>query len=93
MKTISKAGAVNLLNQTNGKFARVIFTKKDGEIRCATIRKGVKKGVKGVQSAEIRRKIALDYLTAFDVNKGGFIRIDLNTIRFVKFAGKEYIVI
>lgn len=78
----------NIINRTNGKFFTVTFVKKDGTIRRATARTGVRKGVKGIGMNYNATDKGIKILWVCDAEN--FRAIKLNSILSVKFKGKNY---
>lgn len=70
----------------NGKIFTVDFIKKDGTPRTMTARLGVKKGVSG----EGKKYNPEDYnlLTVYDMQKGAFRNIGLDTVTRVTISGE-----
>lgn len=70
-----------LILGTNGKFAKIIFKKKSGEIREMVFRVGVRKGlVGGVNKAAHISK----YVTVYDVVNKGYRHVNLETVQSIK---------
>jgi hypothetical protein len=71
---------------TKGKIFKVQFIKKNGDLRDMVCRLNVKKGVKGKGSstAHIER-----LMTVFDMQKGQFRCVDLNTVKHFKCGDVE----
>jgi|TARA_R110000868_G_scaffold207866_1_gene456905 hypothetical protein len=76
----------NLIEQSNGKFVSVTFTKKDGSTRVLVGRLGVTKGLKGGKSTLDPEK----FITIFDVQADGYRAINRETIQSVRIDGKEF---
>ena len=79
---------LEIINNTGGKFFTVTFVKKDGTIRRATARTGVRKGVKGVGMNYNATDKGIKILWVCDAEN--FRAIKLNTILDIKFKGKVY---
>lgn len=77
-----------IVANSNGKFVKVTFTKKDGSLRVMVCRLGVTKHLKGGESTLDADK----YLTVFDVQAQGYRAINKDAIQSVVFAGEEYAV-
>ena len=91
MKTINKDTAKKYIYKTNGKIFSAIFTKKDGEKRKMVCRQGVAKYVKGVGlkfKPEERNLIGV-----FDMHKGAYRFINIETLMSLKVKGVEYKVV
>lgn len=86
--TIDRKDARSLLKSTRGKIASCLFIKKNGEERKMIFRTGVKKGVKGVGMSYNPAEYNL--LTVFDMQKGEFRHINLNTLKEFKINGILY---
>lgn len=66
---------------TNGKFAKIIFKKKSGEIREMVFRIGVRKGlIGGVNPVSHIDK----YITVYDVVNKGYRNVNLETVQSIK---------
>lgn len=78
MKTLS-----NIIEESNGKFVSVVFTKKDGTLRSLNGRIGVVKHLKGGKSTVDHDK----YLVLFDVINGGYRCVNRETIQRVTVDG------
>ncbi len=76
----------NLIEQSNGKFVSVTFTKKDGSTRVLVGRLGVTKALKGGKSTLDPDK----FITIFDVQADGYRAINRETIQSVRIDGKEF---
>ena len=79
---------IDIINNTNGKFFSITFVKKDGTIRKATARTGVRKGVKGVGMNYNATDKGIRILWVCDAEN--FRAIKLNSILGIKFKGKNY---
>lgn len=79
---------IDIINKTNGKFFGITFIKKDGTIRKATARIGVKKGVKGVGMNYNASEKGIKIVWFCDAEN--FRAIKLNSILWIKFKGKNY---
>ena len=78
MKTLA-----SIIEDSNGKFVSVTFTKKDGTLRCLNGRIGVVKHLKGGKSTVDHDK----YLVLFDVINGGYRCVNRDTIQRVTVDG------
>ena len=77
--------------ETNGQLFGVTFIKQNGDERDMCCRIGVRKGVKGVID-RVGEDAANNLLTVYDFNadkKGGFRRINLNTVKRLQIKGEE----
>ena len=77
---------VQLIEDSDGKFVSVTFTKKDGSVRTLVGRLGVTKHWKGGES----RLDPAKYITIFDTQNGGYRAINRETIKSVRFGGEEF---
>ncbi len=75
-----------LIEDSNGKFVSVTFTKKDGSLRTLVGRMGVTSHLKGGKSTLDASK----YITIWDVQNNGYRAINRSTIQSVRLAGKEF---
>jgi hypothetical protein len=76
-------------NEVKGNFFRACFLKKDGTVREMTARFGVKKHLKGGElkySPEER-----GYIVVFDVEKEAYRTINMDTLIFLRYNGKEVV--
>jgi hypothetical protein len=73
-----------------GTIFSVTFTKKNGEERNMTCRRGVKKGVTGKGLAYSPRDYAL--LPVYDMEKKDFRMINTDTVQKINLRRKVYIV-
>lgn len=76
----------HIIENSNGKFVSVTFTKKDGSTRVLVGRLGVTSHLKGGKST----LDAAQYITIFDVQNNGYRAINRNTIQSVRIDGQEY---
>lgn len=72
-----------IVEQSNGKFVSVIFTKKDGTERKLTGRLGVTKHLKGGTCTIDKSK----YLIVYDTVNEGYRAINRETIKSVSIEG------
>lgn len=79
-----------LRETTKGKIFAVDFTKKDGSERHMVCRLGVTKGVTGQGMSY--DPLSRGLLPVYDMQKHNFRMVNLNTVRKVKFQGKEFVV-
>jgi hypothetical protein len=74
-------------NEVKGNFFRACFLKKDGTTREMTARFGVKKHLKG---GELKYSPeSYNYIVVFDVEKGAYRTINMNTLIFLRYNNKE----
>lgn len=91
MNVINRAKAIEVINETQGGFFSVVFTKKDGSTRKMTCRKGVyHKDLKGVGSTVARPDTP--YVTVWDVVKHAYRVLNLETLQAITTRGMVYIV-
>ena len=88
MKTINKDTAKKYIYKTNGKIFSAIFTKKNGEKRKMVCRQGVAKYVKGV-GLKFKPK-ERNLIGVFDMHKGAYRFINIETLMSLKVKGVEY---
>lgn len=86
--------ARKFISQVGDKFFAVQFIKKNGELRNMTCRLHVTKGVKGIDTNRAQQDLDNNVLTVYDVNvpksdgtRGGFRRINLETLRKLTMRG------
>lgn len=70
-----------------GKIFTVTFIKKDGTERVLTGRLGVTKHLVGGENTVAHKP---EYLTVFDMQKGGYRNVNLDTVMSLRANGKEY---
>jgi len=73
--------------KSNGTFFSCHFIKKNGEYRKMVARLGVTKGVKGIGRSYDEVK-EYNLLTVYDVQKKGFRRIQLGSIKHLQVKGE-----
>ena len=89
-KAISKVVAVELINKSKGRIFSVTFKKKDNSIRVMNCRLDVKKHLKG---GDLAYNPSLKGLkSVFDMQKGEYRMINLETIKRLSINGEHYIV-
>ena len=76
-------------NLVKNKFFTVKFYKKDGSLRTMNARLGVKKHLKG--GKQTYNPDSFNYLIVFDIKKGGYRTINVNTITEILFKGSKYL--
>lgn len=86
--TISKDTAVEKILANGGKFFGVTFTKKNGDSRNMTARRGVTRYVTG----EGLKYAPSDYglITVYDVNAKGYRMVNGSTITALRINGETY---
>jgi len=70
-----------------GKIFTVTFIKKDGSERVLTGRLGVTKHLVGGENTVAHKP---EYLTVFDMQKGDYRNVNLDTVTSLRANGKEY---
>ena len=82
---------LDMINAVGGQFFTVEFTKKNGENRVMTGRRGVTKGVTG----EGLKFAPADYgmFTMFDIQADGFRMVTIDRITRLTISGKTYQVV
>ena len=90
MKKINKDTAKRYIYETNGKFFSAVFTKKNGDKRLMNCRTKVKKYIKGVGLRFKPQDKGL--MTVFDLTKGEYRFLNLNTLERLKINGQKYII-
>ena len=88
MKTIDRDTAKEYIYKTNGQIFSAVFRKKNGEKRLMNCRTKVHKYVKGigVKFKPLERGL----VTVFDLQKGAYRFINLETLEQLKIEGIEY---
>jgi len=86
--TISKTDAKILIKATKGKFFTVTFIKKDGTTRVMNARLGVKAYLKGGELPYNPEEKGL--IPVYDIKKGEYRMINVNTITNIKIGNKEF---
>lgn len=76
----------SIVEDTQGTFATVTFTKKDGSVRVMNCRLGVTKHLKGGECTLDREK----FLIVYDMQAKGYRSINRSTILSVKTKGRIY---
>ena len=88
MKTIDRDTAKQYIYETNGQIFSAVFRKKNGEKRLMNCRTKVRKYVKGIGLKFKPQERGL--VTVFDLQKGAYRFINLETLDQLKIAGIEY---
>jgi hypothetical protein len=76
-------------SEVKGNFFRACFIKKDGSVREMTARFGVKKHLKGGELGYVPEERG--YIVVFDVEKKAYRTINMDTLLFLKYNGKEVV--
>ena len=85
---IQKRDVLGLINKTKDRIFHVAFLKKNGELRRMKCRLGVKKHLKGGRLSFKPKEYNL--LVVFDMDKGGYRMVNLDTIMSISMKGVEY---
>ena len=88
IELIDRDTAKKYIYKTNGKFFSAVFTKKNGEKRLMNCRTKVHKYVKGVGLKFKPQDKGL--MTVYDLQKGAYRFINLETLESLKIQGIEY---
>ena len=91
MKQIDRYTAEKYIYKTNGKIFSAVFVKKDREKRLMNCRTKVRKYVKGVGLKFKPQDKGL--VGVFDLQKGAYRFISLDTLQRLKIQGVEYEII
>ena len=88
MNTLATQDSIRqLIESSKGKIFSVCFTKKDGTDRVMVGKLGVKKHLKGGDSTTAHLRYLI---TCFDMQKGAYRSINLETVKWVKLGGTVY---
>ena len=87
MLQVSKFKTLAIIEATRGKVFSCSFVKKDGSIRKMVARLGVHKNLKGGRSAA---GIHNNYITVYDMVKGAYRMINLETIITLRANRQSY---
>ena len=88
MNNIKKREILNLLKDNKNLIFSVVFLKKNGELRPMTCKLGVKKHLKGgILKYNPGER---NNLIVFDMQKGGYRTINLDTLMHISMKGAEY---
>jgi hypothetical protein len=88
IKYVNKVEAERILRGTNGKIFTCLYVKRDGAERLMNCRLGVRKYLKGGELPYDARSRGL--LPVFDMKKGAYRIINLNTIKYFKLGSDIY---
>ena len=88
IKKIDRDTAKKYIYESNGKIFSAVFTKKNGEKRLMNCRTKVYRYVKGKGLPFKPQDKGL--MTVFDLQKGEYRFINLNTLKELKINGEEY---
>lgn len=93
-RVVEKLNRVNLrslIEQQDGLFVSVDFTKRDGDNRTLTGRLGVKTYLKGGQNTVMSAE--RPYLTMFDIQLRQYRTVSLDTVCAIRAQGKTFEVV
>lgn len=76
-----------LLKASEGKIFSISFTKADGSVRRMQARLGVNKHLRGGKDSTAHLK---QYLNVFDMQKQGYRKVNLDTLKMFKYGDVEY---
>ena len=79
----------HLIEETNGSIFSALFTKKDGTDRLMNCRLKVTKFLKGGKSTTAHKP---NLIAVYDLQASGYRTINLETLKSIKWKGKEVIV-
>jgi len=88
IKKIDRDTAKKYIYESNGKIFSAVFTKKNGEKRLMNCRTKVHRYVNGKGLSFKPQDKGL--MTVFDLQKGEYRFINLNTLKELKINGEEY---
>ena len=88
MKKIDRDTAKKYIYESNGKIFSAVFIKKNGEKRLMNCRTKVHRYVKGKGLSFKPQDKGL--MTVFDLQKGEYRFINLNTLKELRINGQEY---
>ena len=86
---MSNATLKAMMDANKTKIMTVTFTKKDGTERVMNCMKGVTKHLRGGDSTTAHKD---NLVTVWDMQKGAYRCINLNTVRQLKAGGRTYTV-
>lgn len=90
MQKVSRLKIIKVIEDTKGKIFAVQFIKKDGTLRMMLARLGVKKNLKGgTNGANAQNSL----ITVWDMAKGGYRMVNLETLLTLKVNGITYEVV
>ncbi len=72
----------------DGKVFTVTFVKKDGTVRTLNGRLGVTKHLKGGENTVAHKQ---EYLTVYDMQKGDYRNVNLDTVMSLRCGDVEYL--
>ena len=97
MNQVYRTELRSMIEDTNGRLFGICFIKNNGVLRRMVARTRVRKGVKDVEKNRAEVDKAHNLVTAYDFNadrrkdtKGGFRRINLDTVKWIRISGTVY---
>lgn len=100
MHTISRTKLLQQIYSLSNQIFSVCWIKKDGEIRCANARTGVKQFVKGTGKSKSKSKdnlLTVYLMWNMDGNtfqaESGYRSLNLDAVKWIKMGGVHYQVI
>ena len=90
MKQLSRYKALKVIHDTHGKIFAARFIKKDGSTRKMVARIGVSKNLRGGENGA---KAKNNLVTVYDMAKGGYRMINLETLLTLKASGEIYSIV
>lgn len=89
---INRTKVVTLLSKTKGKFFSAAFSKKDGSYREINARTGVSKHRRTKDKKSFAHNGDNPYFLVFDLKKGQYRVVNLETLYWIKSGGVKYII-
>ena len=89
---INRTKVATLLSGTKGKIFTAAFDKKDGSYREMNARTGVSKHRRTEDKKSFAHSVNNPYFIVFDLQKGEYRVLNLETLHWVKYGGIQYIV-
>ena len=89
---INRTKVAVLLSGTKGEIFSAAFSKKDGSYREMNARTGVVSHRKTKDKKSFAHKVNNPYFIVFDLQKGEYRVLNLETLYWVKYGGIKYIV-
>ena len=90
--SINRTKVFNLLSSTRGKIFTAAFNKKDGSYREMNARTGVGRHRRTKDKKSFAHSENNPYFSVFDLQKGQYRVINLETLYWIKFGGIKYVV-
>ena len=89
---INRTKVAPLLFGTKGEIFTAAFDKKDGSYREMNARTGVSKHRRTKDKKSFAHNVNNPYFIVFDLQKGEYRVLNLETLHWVKYGGIQYIV-